>query len=175
MICEKGTNRSQFFRNEVDQYTWTDIGSSYLPSELVGAFLFAQLEATEKITAARRRAFAKYHDLLRPLEASGLIKIPAVGLEDYYNGHLFYILTRSLEERSKLIRYLKERNIFAVSHYVPLHSSPAGMKYGRSNGKMRVTDHVSRKLMSLPLYYGITDDDIQRVVDSLKQFYSGIA
>ncbi len=174
MIREKGTNRNQFLRGEVDKYMWTDIGSSYLPSELVAAFLFAQFEQADKIIERKRLVFRKYFESLSPLAEKGLIKLPTIEFKDSYNGELFYIITKSLEERKRLIQYLKEKNISAVIHYVPLHSSPAGKIYGRTSGGMQVTNDVSSRLVRLPLYYGITDDDIQKVVTKLKEFYLGM-
>lgn len=167
IIREKGTNRSQFFRGEVDKYTWVDIGSSYLPSELIGAFLYAQLEHAEKITAARIHICQYYYTLLQSLQAAGYIQLPAkIG-----NGHLFYILTRSLQERTVLIQFLKQRNIHAVFHYVPLHSSPAGKKYGRVASEMSVTDRVADTLVRLPLYYEMTEAEVNRVVQRIYEFF----
>ncbi|MBW2173152.1 MAG: dTDP-4-amino-4,6-dideoxygalactose transaminase [Deltaproteobacteria bacterium] len=172
IVREKGTNRGPFFRGEVDKYTWVDIGSSFLPSEMVGAFLYAQLEQAERIIASRRRIFDLYYRSLHSLEEEGLIRLPSVENDSVCNGHLFYIITRSLEERTRLIQHLKEEGILAVFHYVPLHSSPAGMKYGRASGDMRVTDDISNRLLRLPLYYEMREEDLDRVVASVKKFYS---
>lgn len=171
IVWEKGTNRKQFFRGEVDKYTWADIGSSFLPSELVGAFLYAQLEHAERIIAARRRTFNQYYQMLRPLEEREVIRLPYVENECSCNGHLFYIITGSLEERAELMRYLAENNIWAVFHYVPLHSSPAGMNYGRVSGSMRITDDLSNRLLRLPVYYEMTEEDVDRVVGMIRRFY----
>jgi len=170
IIREKGTNRSRFFRGEVDKYTWVDMGSSYLPSELIGAFLYAQLEHAQIITQERIRICHQYYALLKPLETEGYIQLP----HQIGNGHLFYILTHSLEERTQLMQYLKQSEIGAVFHYIPLHSSPAGQKYGRVSGEMQVTDSVSETLLRLPVYYGISDTQIEFVADTIKQFYKGI-
>ncbi len=171
ILWEKGTNRKKFFRGEVDKYTWVDIGSSFLPSELVGAFLYAQLEQAEKIMAARNRIFEQYLRLLRPLEEKGAIRLPAAESENNSNGHIFYIITNSPEERGRLIDYLKQNGIWSVFHYVPLHSSPAGIKYGRVSGKMMVTDDISEKILRLPIYYEMSDADIDRVVKAVERFY----
>lgn len=171
IIREKGTNRSKFFRGQVDKYTWVDIGSSFLPSELVGAFLYAQLEEAEKIIEARRLIFNRYFELLGPLEEKGLIQLPFVRGGCTSNGHIFYIITRSLNERMRLINYLKEHGILAVFHYIPLHSSPAGMKYGRVSGEIGVTNDISDRLLRLPLYFEMSDEDIERVVEVVCGFY----
>jgi len=171
IIWEKGTNRKQFFREEVDKYTWVDIGSSFLPSELVGAFLYAQLEEAEKIINARNRIFEQYFRHLSPLEEKGAIRLPASEFGNNGNGHIFYIITRSLEERSRLIDYLKQNSIWSVFHYVPLHSSPAGIKYGRTAGTMRITDDLSDRVLRLPLFYEMREEDVEMVADSVKRFY----
>lgn len=171
-IREKGTNRKQFFAGKVDKYTWTDIGSSFLPGEMVGAFLYAQLEQAEKIIAARRRIFDLYYRSLRPLEEAGILRLPFVANDGICNGHLFYVITRSAEERKRLIEHLDARGILAVIHYVPLHASPAGMKYGRAGGDLSVTEDISGRLLRLPLYYEMSDEDVDRVVASVKEFYA---
>lgn len=171
IIWEKGTNRRKFFRGEVDKYTWVDIGSSFLPSELVGAFLYAQLEQAEKIMNARNQIFEQYLKLLRPLEEKGVIRLPAAESWNNGNGHIFYIITRSFDERSRLIDYLKQNGIWAVFHYVPLHSSPAGIKYGRTAGTMRVTDDISDRVLRLPIYYEMGEENVGKVADSVKYFY----
>ncbi|KAF5417307.1 MAG: dTDP-4-amino-4,6-dideoxygalactose transaminase [Candidatus Methanogaster sp.] len=172
IIWEKGTNRKQFFRGEVDKYTWVDIGSSSLPSELVGAFLYAQLEETEKIINARNRIFEQYINLLRPLEEKGIIRLPAAESGNNGNGHIFYIIVGSLEERSRLIDYLKQNGIVSVFHYVPLHSSPAGIRYGRTCGNMRVTDDLSDRVLRLPIYYEMREEDVEMVSEYLERFYA---
>jgi dTDP-4-amino-4,6-dideoxygalactose transaminase len=171
IIREKGTNRSKFFREEVDKYTWVDIGSSYLPSELVAAFLYAQLEQAEKIIKARYRIMQCYFELLQPLEERGLIQLPLVGKDSPGNGHIIYIITRSIQERTQLIEHLKAKGILAVFHYVPLHSSPAGMKYGRVSGEMKVTNDLSERVLRLPLYYEMKDEDVETVAGEVKAFY----
>ena len=173
IFWEKGTNRKQFFRGEVDKYTWVDIGSSFLPSDLVGAFLYAQLEQAEKIMAARNRIFEQYLRLLRPIEDNGAIRLPAAETGGNGNGHIFYIITRSLEERGRLIDYLKQNGILAIFHYVPLHSSPAGIKYGRTTGDMRNTDDLSDRVLRLPVYYEMRKEDVEMVVEHVIRFYGG--
>jgi len=171
IIREKGTNRSKFFRGQVDKYTWVDAGSSYLPSDIIAAFLYAQMENAEQIIAKRNRIYALYREALRPLADQGLLQLPVVLDDCLSNGHIFYIVTRSLEERTKLADFLKARGILAVFHYVPLHSSPAGKKYARVCGKMDVTDRISDCLLRLPLYYAMTEDEVCFVTDSIKDFY----
>lgn len=171
IIREKGTNRSKFFKGEVDKYTWVDIGSSFLPSELIGAFLYAQLEQAEKIIASRCRIYKHYYKLLEHLCEKEHIQLPFTGKDCMNNGHIFYIITRSQAERSRLIEYLKERSILTLFHYVPLHSSPAGIKYGRVSGTMAVTDDISERILRLPMYYEMRDDDVRMVVEAVEHFY----
>ncbi len=167
IIREKGTNRSQFFRGEVDKYTWVDIGSSYLPSELVAAFLYAQLEHAEKITNNRSQICKRYYQLLEPLQQLGHVRLPPqIG-----NGHIFYLITQSLQQRSELIAFLKQRGINAVFHYVPLHNSPAGQRYSRTVGHLPVTHQISDTLLRLPLYYDMQADEITAVIEALFAFY----
>lgn len=170
MILEKGTNRSQFFRGEVDKYTWMDIGSSYLPSELVGAFLYAQLERADEIIAKRRRLCTAYATQLATTQQAGHLRLPILG--ENSNGHMFYILLGSLATRSTLIAYLKLQSIHPVFHYVPLHSAPAGRKYGRVGSSMRQTDALSECLLRLPLYYEMSEDEITRVCAAIRDFFA---
>lgn len=174
IIREKGTNRNKFFRGEVDKYTWVDVGSSYLPSELIGAFLYAQLEQAEKIIGTRKDLFQRYYETLKPLEAKGYIRLPFIGEGYEANGHIFYILCRSLKERTGLIRLLRDLEIHAVFHYIPLHSSPAGLKYGRVSSGMTMTDDVSDRLLRLPLYYEMTDEEIGRVCEAVQDYFSAL-
>ena len=167
IIWEKGTNRNQFFREKVDKYTWVDIGSSFLPSELVSAFLSAQLEEAEKINTSRRLIFERYIQGLKPLSDKGLIRLPFIESESECNGHIFYIITRCQEERSRLINYLMECGINVVFHYVPLHSSPAGKKFGKTGSTMVVTDDLSERILRLPLYYEMTNEDVERVIEAI--------
>jgi dTDP-4-amino-4,6-dideoxygalactose transaminase len=173
IIREKGTNRSKFFRGEIDKYTWVDIGSSFLPGELIGAFLYAQLEQAEKIIATRCEIFNLYHNLLRSLEDAGFIRIPFLPDNCECNGHIFYIITRSIEERTRLIEFLRKEDVLAVFHYVPLHSSLAGLKYGRVSGSMHITNDLSDRLLRLPMYYEMGNEAVQEVAELVTRFYSG--
>lgn len=172
ILREKGTNRSQFFRGQVDKYTWMDVGSSFLPSELNAAYLYAQLEQKEMINQNRLRAWNMYNELLKPLQEKGRIELPYIPKECTHNAHMFYIKTKGLEERTRLISYLKENDISAVFHYIPLHISPAGAKFGRFHGEDKYTTKESERLLRLPLYYGINDTDIEKVADAVIKFYS---
>ncbi len=155
IIREKGTNRSQFFRGQVDKYTWVGIGSSYLPGEVVAAFLYAQMEEAEAITEKRLAIWKQYHDALAPLESSGVLRRPIIPEGCQHNAHMYYILLASLEKRTELIARLNEEGMNAVFHYVPLHSSPAGRRYGRVSGTMVNTESISDRLLRLPLWVGI--------------------
>lgn len=169
IIREKGTNRSQFFRGAVDKYTWVDIGSSYLPSELVSAFLFAQLERADEIIAQRRSICSSYAARLAPLQQAGHMRLP--NFDEDSNGHMYYILLDSLDTRTRLIAQLKAQGINTVFHYVPLHSAPAGRKYGRVSGTMQQTDELSERLLRLPLFYEMTQNDIARICAAIEQFF----
>ncbi len=166
IIREKGTNRSQFFRDQVDKYTWVDIGSSYLPGEVIAAFLSAQLDEAEGITRQRMASWHQYHDALFDLEANGLLRRPVVPVECQHNAHMYYILLESLEKRTELIRKLRERGINAVFHYVPLHDAPEGLRKARVSGSMKNTRYVADRLLRLPLWIGI---DVQYVVEALNE------
>jgi dTDP-4-amino-4,6-dideoxygalactose transaminase len=170
IIREKGTNRSQFFRGEVDKYTWVDIGSSFLPSELVSAFLYAQLEHAGQIIEKRRVICTEYASQLDSLQQAGYLRLPIFDGDS--NGHMFYILLDCLATRSKLITHLKSRDILPVFHYVPLHSAPAGKRFGRAGSSMRHTDEISERLLRLPLYYEMTGSDITRVCTAIEEFFS---
>jgi dTDP-4-amino-4,6-dideoxygalactose transaminase len=173
IIREKGTNRAQFFRGEVDKYTWVDIGSSYLPSELVGAFLWAQLGRAGDINARRMRLCAAYRDGLEPLARQGLLALPQPDPEGVHgNGHLFYVLTKNAESRGALIAHLKARGFHSVFHYVPLHSAPAGRKFGRAAGPMTVTDDIAGRLLRLPLFYDLTEEQVAGIVAEITRFFS---
>jgi dTDP-4-amino-4,6-dideoxygalactose transaminase len=174
VIREKGTNRAQFFRGEVDKYSWVDIGSSFLPSELVGAFLWAQLEQAEAINAKRMRLVAAYRSGLEPLAQRGALALPRpepAGVTG--NGHMFYVLLADLAARTRLIAHLKARGIHSVFHYVPLHSSPAGRRFGRAAGPMTVTDDVSDRLLRLPLYYDLSESEVAAIVAAIADFFGG--
>ncbi len=173
IIREKGTNRGAFFRGDVDKYTWVSTGSSFLPGELIAAFLYAQLEHAEKIGEARRNLIGKYTELLSPLADRGWFAMPFFGEHGVCNGHMFYIITRSLHERTNLISYLANNGISAVFHYIPLHSSPAGRKLGRTAGSMRVTEELSDRVLRLPMYYEMTFEEVETVARALERFYLG--
>ena len=170
IIREKGTNRSQFFRGEVDKYTWVDIGSSYLPGELIGAFLYAQLEHADQITAQRCHICSSYALQLAALQQSGNLRLPDFDADS--NGHMYYLILDRLDTRTKLIAHLKAHGIHPVFHYVPLHSSPGGRKYGRSSGSMQVTDEMGECLLRLPLHYQMSDADIARVTAAIYDFFA---
>lgn len=165
IIWEKGTNRSQFFRGEVDKYTWVDVGSSYLPSDIIAAFLWGQINQVKEITNKRLVIWQKYHDGLANLEAQGKIRLPIIPPECQHNAHLYYIILPSLKIRNNLISKFKDNNINAVFHYVPLHSSPAGQQYGKTNGMLVNTDKISDCLLRLPLWIGLNETMIERIID----------
>ena len=173
IIREKGTDRSRFFRGQVDKYTWQEVGSSFLPGELIAAFLWAQLEEAKTITEARLKSWHYYYDGLAPLAAKGLIRLPIIPPDCEHNAHLFYILLEKAGDRGALIRHLKEQKIDTVFHYVPLHSSPAGQRYGRVVGPMLNTVAQSEKLLRLPLYMRLKTEDQDRVISAITQFLMG--
>ena len=172
IIREKGTNRSKFFRGQIDKYTWVDAGSSYLPSELNAAYLWAQMEAADEIYNNRMTSWNQYHAMLEELETEGKIERPVIPEECVHNAHMYYIKVKDLKERTNLISFLKERGVGAVFHYIPLHSSPAGKEYGRFHGEDKYTTKESERLLRLPLYYGLKSEDIEYVVSSVKDFYN---
>jgi dTDP-4-amino-4,6-dideoxygalactose transaminase len=170
VIREKGTNRSQFFRGQVDKYTWVDCGSSYLPGEIIAAFLYAQLEEAEKITKMRLERWNTYHELLLPLEQQGKLRRPIIPNHCQHNAHMYYILVNDLKTRSDLILYLKEKGIQSVFHYVPLHSSTAGLKFGRVYGSMENTNTLSDRLVRLPLFPSLESNQISTIVEAIFSF-----
>lgn len=171
IIREKGTNRTLFFRGMVDKYTWVDAGSSYLPSELNAAYLYAQLEKAQEIFDDRMASWNLYRELLSPLAEDGKITLPSIPENCRHNAHMFYIKAAGLQERTRLIGYLKEHGITAVFHYVPLHSAPAGRQYGRFHGDDAYTTKESERLMRLPMYYGLKADDVAAVCSRISEFY----
>ena len=173
IIREKGTNRSRFFRGQVDKYTWVSAGSSYLPSELNAAYLWAQLEQSKKIFDNRMAAWQCYYENLEDLWEKGLIELPVIPKGCQHNAHLFYIKTDSLEERTKLIDFLKKYEIISAFHYIPLHSSPAGLKYGEFRGEDKYTTKESERLLRLPMYYGLKKEEVEFVCEKIRQFYQG--
>lgn len=172
ILREKGTNRSKFWRGEIDKYTWVDLGSSYLPSELNTAYLWAQLEHAESINERRLEIWDYYNNSLQKLKHSGYIKLPYIPSYCKHNAHMYYIKTRTGEERNQLITYLKQNGIHAVFHYIPLHKVPAGLKYGSFYGEDQYTTSESEKLVRLPLFYGLRDEEAAMVVKRLYEFYS---
>lgn len=171
IIREKGTNRSQFFRGQIDKYTWMNYGSSYLPSDMNAAYLYAQLEMADEINDARLHVWNRYMEGMKDLKEAGKIEVPFVPEECTHNAHMFYIKAKDIEERTKLINFLKENDILSVFHYVPLHSAPAGRKFGRFHGEDKYTTKESERLTRLPLYYGLKDDEVDYIVEKVHEFY----
>jgi dTDP-4-amino-4,6-dideoxygalactose transaminase len=170
IIREKGTNRSQFFRGQVDKYTWVDVGSSYLPGEMVAAYLAAQLEQADAITSGRLTLWNRYHDAFEALEREGLLQRPVIPADCRHNAHMYYLLLRDLDERTAFIDYMTEHGIQCVFHYVPLHASPFGRRVGRADGTLPVTDDVANRLVRLPLWVGL-EMHLDRIIDSTWQFF----
>jgi dTDP-4-amino-4,6-dideoxygalactose transaminase len=173
IIREKGTDRSLFFRGQVDKYTWREVGSSFLPGELTAAFLWAQLEEAAAITARRLECWERYHRLLAPLEAAGLLRRPIVPADCQHNAHMYYVLLPPAVDRTAVLAALDRASISSVFHYVPLHSSPGGRAYGRVHGSMAVTDALAERLIRLPLWVGLGEEQQQRVVAELRRAVSG--
>lgn len=171
IIREKGTDRSRFFRGQVDKYTWVNIGSSFLPSDINAAYLMAQLEMADEINENRLQSWTRYNEGLQDLAQEGVIELPYIPEECAHNAHMFYIKTKDMEERKALISYLKERDVAAVFHYVPLHSAPAGLRFGRFHGEDRYTTKESERLLRLPMYYNLSESDQQKVIDAVHGFY----
>lgn len=171
IIREKGTNRSKYYRGQIDKYTWINYGSSYLPSDMNAAYLYAQLEIAEEINDARLAIWERYCDNLQPLAQAGRIELPVVPEGCVHNGHMFYIKTKDIEERTALIDYLKKNEIHAVFHYVPLHTAPAGLKFGRFHGEDRYTTKESERLLRLPMYYGLELEQVDYICGKLREFY----
>ena len=171
IIREKGTNRSKFYRGQIDKYTWIDAGSSYLPSELNAAYLYAQLENAEKIYDNRMETWNRYYSELKDLAEAGAIELPYIPKDCVHNAHMFYIKTKDLEERTQFIDYMNQKGIKCVFHYIPLHTAPAGKKYGIFCGEDKYTTAESERLVRLPLYYGMKEEDLVYVIDVVKTFY----
>ncbi|MBQ3431217.1 MAG: dTDP-4-amino-4,6-dideoxygalactose transaminase [Clostridia bacterium] len=172
IIREKGTNRAKFFRGHVDKYTWVDVGSSYLQSELNCAYLYAQIEDPAIINNDRLRSWNRYYELLKPLADRGCLELPYIPPECTHNAHMFYIKVKDYEERTKLLAYLKEHEIGAVFHYIPLHSAPAGQKFGRFHGEDKYTTKESERIIRLPMYFGLKDEDICYVAKVLEGYFA---
>ncbi len=172
ILREKGTNRARFFRGQVDKYTWVDYGSSYLPSDLNAAYLYAQLERADEINADRLSTWNTYNRAFRQLAEEKRLELPYIPTECVHNAHMFYIKTRDLEERTNLIAFLRENGIVAVFHYIPLHSAPAGIKFGTFNGVDKYTTKESERLIRLPMYYKLSTTDCSYVIEKIKEYYS---
>ncbi len=169
---EKGTDRSKYYRGQVDKYRWMNYGSSYLPSDMNAAYLWAQLEMAEEINKARLSRWNQYNELLQPLKERGVIELPTVPKDCVHNAHMYYIKAKDLQERTALIDFLKEENgIYAVFHYVPLHSAPAGIKFGRFHGEDKYTTAESERLLRLPMYYTLQEGEVDYIVSKVKEFY----
>lgn len=171
IIREKGTNRSKFFRGEIDKYSWVEQGSSYLPSELNAAYLWGELEVADKIYTDRMRSWNTYYEQLADLQTKERIELPVIPKECVHNAHMFYMKARDLEERTRLISYLKKNEIGAVFHYIPLHSSEAGLRFGRFCGEDKYTTRESERILRLPMYYGLKADEIDKITECVKKFY----
>ena len=171
IIREKGTNRSKFYRGQIDKYTWVEFGSSYLPSDMNAAYLWPELEVADEINNNRLKTWNYYNDNLKELEEKGYIERPYIPKECEHNAHMYYIKAKDLEERTKLINFLKENGIQTVFHYIPLHTAPAGIKYGRFNGEDKFVTKESERLLRLPMYYNLDEKDAEKVVAKIKEFY----
>ena len=171
IIREKGTNRSKFFRGQIDKYTWVNFGSSYLPSDMNAAYLYSQLEIADEMNEARLACWNRYLENLMPLAETGKIELPTIPEGCVHNAHMFYIKAKDVEERTELIKFLKENEILSVFHYVPLHSAPAGKKFGRFHGEDKYTTRESERLLRLPMYYGLTLGQVDYISDKVKEFY----
>ena len=171
IIREKGTDRAKFFRGQVDKYTWVEAGSSYLPSDMNAAYLWAQLEKADEINENRLTSWNRYYEGLKELEEEGKIELPYIPEYCEHNAHMFYVKAKDLEERTALISYLKENDILAVFHYIPLHNAPAGKKYGRFHGEDKYTTSESERILRLPMYYGLKEEEIDKIVCCIKKFF----
>lgn len=169
IIREKGTNRSQFFRGQVDKYSWVDIGSSYLPGEIIAAFLSAQLEESGSITSRRLQIWGEYHEGFAVLEAQGYLRRPVIPDDCQHNAHMYYVLVESLDVRTALLKFLKDKDVLSVFHYIPLHTSPAGRRYGRFDQDLSVTDAISDRILRLPVY--VEMEDAPQIVELVEEFF----
>ena len=174
ILREKGTDRSRFFRGETDKYTWVDIGSSYLPSDILSAFLYAQLEKLDEIQQKRLAAYAAYYHALKPLEREGLLRLPVVPAYAGHNAHLFYILLRNRMARDRVMHRLKALGVNALFHYLPLHASPMGYRLGYRHGDLPVTENISDRLLRLPLHAGITGEELEYVISSVRSVVADV-
>lgn len=173
IIREKGTNRSKFFRGQIDKYTWVNYGSSYLPSDMNAAYLWAQLELADRINEKRLSIWNRYWELLQPLREQGYIELPTVPEGCVHNAHMFYIKAKDLEERTRLIDFLKKNEIWSVFHYIPLHTAPAGIRFGEFHGEDKYTTKESERLCRLPMFYSLELDQVDYIASKVKEFYQG--
>lgn len=172
ILREKGTNRSKFFRGQVDKYTWVDFGDSYLPSEINAAYLWPQLEKADEINDNRKETWNAYYEAFKPLEELGKLQLPTIPENCVHNAHMFYVKLKDLTQRTEFISYLRENGVQSAFHYIPLHSAPAGVKFGRFDGIDEYTTKESERLTRLPMYYGITKEDRQKVIDTVLAFFA---
>ena len=168
---EKGTDRSKFFRGQVDKYRWMNYGSSYLPSDMNAAYLWAQLEMADEITNARLARWNQYNELLQPLKERGILELPFIPEGCVHNGHMYYAKAKDVQERTALIDFLKENGIWSVFHYVPLHSAPAGIRFGCFHGEDKYTTRESERLFRLPMFYTLKEEEVDYIVSKVKEFY----
>ena len=168
---EKGTDRSKYYRGQVDKYRWQDYGSSYLPSDMNAAYLYAQLEMADEINDIRIARWNQYYEMLTDLRDAGRIELPTVPEECVHNGHMFYLKCKDMDERTRLIDYLQSKGVHSVFHYIPLHTAPAGIKYGRFNGEDKYTTRESERLLRLPMFYKLTEDEVSYISEQVKNFY----
>ena len=171
ILREKGTNRSKFFRGQIDKYTWVNYGSSYLPSDMNAAYLWAQLELADVINDHRLELWNQYYEELQPLQERGILELPVIPKDCVHNAHMFYIKAKDLEERSALLPFLKDNGILSVFHYIPLHTAPAGLKFGRFHGEDRYTTKESERLCRLPMFYKLTKEEVSYITGKVKEFY----
>lgn len=171
ILREKGTDRSKYFRGQVDKYRWMNYGSSYLPSDMNAAYLYSQLEMADQINEVRKARWNQYYEILKPLQDQGIITLPTVPDGCEHNGHMFYIKTKDMQERTELIQFMKDNDILTVFHYVPLHSAPAGLKFGRFHGEDRYTTAESERLLRLPMFYQLTKEQVELIAGRVKEFY----
>ena len=171
ILREKGTNRSKFFRGQIDKYTWVNYGSSYLPSDMNAAYLWAQLEMADEMNEKRLQCWERYYTNLKPLEEAGKIELPVIPKECVHNAHMFYIKTKDLEERTRFLEFMKNQGIWAVFHYIPLHSAPAGLKFGRFHGEDEYTTKESERLARLPMFYALTIEEVDYICSMVSKFF----
>ena len=171
ILREKGTNRSKFFRGQIDKYTWVNYGSSYLPSDMNAAYLWAQLEMADEMNEKRLQCWERYYTNLKPLEEAGKIELPVIPKECVHNAHMFYIKTKDLEERTRFLEFMKNQGVWAVFHYIPLHSAPAGLKFGRFHGEDEYTTKESERLARLPMFYALTIEEVDYICSMVSKFF----